>query len=240
MGRFMKILLLKRLESSFFAFKKSIDRFIRSYEQFIYAYDKGEVFISKKHMNRIFEFLEDDDEAGIQRLIDEEKASKLPAKDFEPTFIEDLKYDLHLLKEIQELWSDVERDPKLEKFMEGLKNDKILKKQKLIVFTESKETAEYLGEKLSGLAGVKDRLMVFSSKSGEAERRRIMDNFDANVKKEMQRDDVRLLITTDVLSEGVSLHRSNVVINYDIPWNPVRMMQRVGRINRVDTKFSKI
>ncbi len=242
MGRFMKILLVKRLESSFFAFKMSIDRFIRSYEQFIYAYEKGEVFISKKHMNRIFEFLEDDDEEGIQRLIDEEKAWKLPGDDFEPKFMEDLKYDLKLLREIQKLWSGVERDPKLDKFIERLKKDTTLKKNKLIVFTESKETAEYLGDRLSGIPGLKGGIMVFSSKSGEAERRRIIDNFDANVRKELQRDDVRILITTDILSEGVSLHRSNVVINYDIPWNPVRMMQRVGRINRVakDLPFSKI
>ncbi len=242
MGRFMKILLLKRVESSFFAFKKSIDRFIRSYEQFIYAYEKGEVFISKKHMNRIFEFLEDDDEEGIQRLIDEEKAWKLPAEEFEPKFLEDLKYDLKLLKEIQKLWSDVERDPKLEKLTEILNKDATLKKHKLIVFTESKETAEYLGEKLGRISGLKGGIMVFSSRSGEAERRRIIDNFDANVRKEIRRDDVRILITTDILSEGVSLHRSNVVINYDIPWNPVRMMQRVGRINRVakDLPFNKI
>ena len=243
MGRFMKILLLKRLESSFFAFKKSVGRFIRSYEQFIYAYEKkGEVYISKKHMNRIFEFLEDDDEASIQRLIEEEKAWKLPAKDFESSFIKDLKYDLTLLNEIQDLWSVVERDPKLEKFIERLKADKILKKHKLIVFTESKETADYLGEKLRELRQMRDAVMVFSSKSGNAEARRVIENFDANVKKELQRDNVRLLITTDVLSEGVSLHRSNVVINYDIPWNPVRMMQRVGRINRVakDLPFDKI
>lgn len=66
----------------------------------------------------------------------------------------------------------------------------------------------------------------------------IIDNFDAKVKK--PKDDYRILITTEVLSEGVNLHRSNIVINYDIPWNPTRMMQRVGRINRVDTPFDKI
>ena len=48
------------------------------------------------------------------------------------------------------------------------------------------------------------------------------------------------MLSTEVLSEGVNLHRSNIVINYDIPWNPTRLMQRVGRINRVDTKFKKI
>ena len=62
---------------------------------------------------------------------------------------------------------------------------------------------------------------------------RIVENFDANLQHHKQKDDLRILITTDILSEGVSLHRSNVVINYDLPWNPVRLMQRVGRVNRV-------
>ncbi|MHB1377516.1 MAG: DEAD/DEAH box helicase family protein, partial [Candidatus Humimicrobiaceae bacterium] len=62
MGKFMKILLVKRLESSFYAFKKTLERFINSYEMFITQFDKGLVFISKKHINKIFEFLENDED----------------------------------------------------------------------------------------------------------------------------------------------------------------------------------
>ncbi len=64
----MKILLVKRLESSFFAFKNSIDRFIHSYEMFIKEFEKGNVYISKKHTNKIFELLENDDDEAIQRI----------------------------------------------------------------------------------------------------------------------------------------------------------------------------
>ena len=53
-------------------------------------------------------------------------------------------------------------------------------------------------------------------------------------------DEFRILVATEVLSEGVNLHRSNIVFNYDIPWNPTRLIQRVGRVNRVDTKFDTI
>ncbi len=60
------------------------------------------------------------------------------------------------------------------------------------------------------------------------------------LKRQDQENDYQILISTDVLSQGVNLHRSNVVINYDIPWNPTKMMQRVGRIQRVDTKFDKV
>ena len=67
--------------------------------------------------------------------------------------------------------------------------------------------------------------------STEPIREQVIDNFDPSSRN--KRNDVRILVSTEVLSEGVNLNRSNVVINYDIPWNPIRMMQRVGRINRV-------
>ena len=76
MGRFMKILLVKRLESSFFAFRNSVDRFLHSYEMFIKEFDNGNVYVSKKHTNKIFELLENDDDEAVQRLIDEGKAER--------------------------------------------------------------------------------------------------------------------------------------------------------------------
>ena len=231
MGKFMKIMLLKRLESSFFAFKQSVGRFIYSYKRFIEEYNRGNVYVSKKHIQKVFEFLENDDQEAIQNLIEEEKAEKYTSKDFKPEFIKELENDYKLLQKIQELWKSVNTDPKLETFIDQLKKDKTLKQNKLIVFTESKETAEYLESKLN--PQFENKVIAFSSKSSEFARSRIIENYDANYAKNKQKDDIRILISTDILSEGVSLHRSNVVINYDIPWNPVRMMQRVGRINRV-------
>lgn len=236
MRHFMKTMLLKRLESSFFAFKKSVGRFINSYERFLNEYGKGNVYVSKKHINKVFELLESDDEEAIQQLIEEEKVYEYSSEDFNPEFIEDLKTDLSILNKIEDMWHDVNKDPKLDKFIEILSQDKILKQNKLIVFTESKETATYLEDKLN--PKFDNKVLSFSSISGEAIRTKILENFDARARH--PKDDYRILISTEILSEGVNLHRSNVVINYDIPWNPTRMMQRVGRINRVDSKFDKI
>lgn len=233
MRKFMKILLVKRLESSFYAFRQSINRFIHSYEKFIDEFDKGNVYVSKKYINKIFEFLENDNDEAIQKLIDEDKAGKYLSKEFDPKYRGLLEKDLKTLREIQKIWSIVDRDPKLLKFLDILSSHPILKKNKLIVFTESKETADYLNEKLQ-----KYKVMKFTGGSSEYTRRKVIENFDP--KAHSPRDDFRILISTEVLSEGVNLHKSNVVINYDIPWNPTRMMQRVGRINRVDTKFPKI
>ncbi|GAI47807.1 unnamed protein product, partial [marine sediment metagenome] len=81
-------------------------------------------------------------------------------------------------------------------------------------------------------------LLLFTGDSGASVRDKVLENFDARARH--KKEDYRILVSTEVLSEGVNLHRANVVINYDIPWNPTRMMQRVGRINRVDTSFDVI
>ncbi|MGB9697625.1 MAG: helicase-related protein [Ignavibacteria bacterium] len=234
---FMKILLVKRLESSFYAFQKTLDRFINSYKMFIEEYENGNVYVSKKYINKIFELLEDDDDEAIQKLIDEGKAERYSAWDFIEEFESLLKNDYKILKDIKSLWENIKRDPKLETLIEQLKNNFILKEKKIIIFTESKETAEYLGTNINKVFN-KEVALVFHGSTSEIERDKVIENFDARARN--KKDDYRILVSTEVLSEGVNLHQSNIVINYDIPWNPTRLMQRVGRINRIDTPFNKI
>lgn len=236
MGKFMKILLVKRLESSFFAFKNSVDRFIYSYNMFIKEFEKGNVYVSKKYTQKIFELLENDDDEAIEKFIEEGKADRYASTEFTDHFINDLKSDFEILNQIKLLWQKVNRDPKLITFLSKLSNNKILRENKLIIFTESKETAEYLSENLN--KNLTSKTLCFTGGSSEITRDLVIENFDAKARH--QKNDYRILVSTEVLSEGVNLHRSNVVINYDIPWNPTRMMQRVGRVNRVDTKFDKI
>ena len=236
MGKFMKMLFVKRLESSFYAFSNTLGRFINSYVQFLSEFEKGNVYVSKKYANKIFELLENDDEEAIQRLIDEDKARKYSASDFKKEFKYYLEKDLMVLREVEQLWSLIKRDPKLLTFINKLISDKILSKNKLIVFTESKETANYLFNNFE--KKFPDAALIYTGGSSAATREKVVNNFDARAP--FPQDDYRILVSTEVLSEGVNLHRSNVVVNYDIPWNPTRMMQRVGRINRVDTKFGRI
>ena len=236
MGKFMKILLIKRLESSFYAFRNSLDRFCHSYEQFLTEFDKGDVYVSKKYTNKIFELLEDDNDQAVENIISQGKAERLPSKDFKDELRCDLQSDLNILREVKKMWTGIKRDPKLLTFLEKLATDPILKKSKLIIFTESKETAEYLASHLE--TKFPGQALCFTGASSETIRGQVIENFDARAK--YPKDDCRILVSTEILAEGVNLHRSNVVINYDLPWNPTRMMQRVGRINRVDTKFDRI
>ena len=149
LAKFMKILTVKRLESSFTAFRQTLGRFIATYERVIAEFDKGHVFISKKHIAKVFELLESDDSEALQRLIDDDKAEMLDAKEFKSTFITDLKNDLKILHTIRDHWKKITRDPKWEAFAAVLKTKAHLKKGKVIIFTESKETAEYLAAQIA-------------------------------------------------------------------------------------------
>lgn len=237
MGGFMKVLLVKRLESSFYAFRKSIERFIDSYVKFINEYKKGKVYTSKDYINKIFDLLEQENDEAIQLLIQERKATQYNSNDFRPEFLDDLENDLETLLKIKSMWETVNRDPKFETLLKNLKDHPILQKNKIIIFTESKETAEYLSEKVNQNFD-KEIALLFHGNSSETVRDKVIENFDARARN--QKDDYNILIATKVLSEGVNLHRSNIVINYDIPWNPTKLMQRVGRINRIDTPFDKV
>ena len=236
MGKFMKILVIKRMESSIFAFRNTLDRFIHSYEVFLNELKKGRVFISKKYISKIYELIDNDDEVAIQRLIDEDKAREFKAEDFKPELKRDLEIDLQSLRKIKSLWETIHRDPKFLTLKEKMGSIALLAKQKLIIFTESKETAVYLGAELEKL--FPGKIIIYTGGSSRSTREKVIENFDA--RSRFPKNDHRILVSTEVLSEGVNLHASNIVINYDIPWNPTRMMQRVGRVNRVDTKFDEI
>ena len=242
-GGFMKGILVKRLESSFHAFGNTLRRFIESYLKFIDMYSHGTVYISKKV--NVYDFLDEDNEEALIKLVEQDKVQKYEADEFNDDFITRLDSDLELLQGIQTLWTCVTNDPKLEQFVSELRKNKILKDKKLIIFTESKETGDYLYLKLN--KEFPCLVMFFSSVGGlyndeghsiPVARDIVKENFDPKGKR--QQDDIRILITTDVLAEGINLHRSNIVINYDLPWNPTRILQRVGRVNRVGTEHNKI
>lgn len=236
MGGFMKGILVKRLESSFYAFRMTLSRFIESYERFIDMYKRiGEVWISKKV--DVYDLLDSGDIEKLMQMVEDENGFHFKTSEFKPSFIIDLNKDLSKLKYLRDLWESITIDPKLDTFCAELEGNKKLLGNKKIIFTESKETAEYLEQNLRRLYG--QRVIAYSGMSGAKLKSDIEDSFNPKyADKENDRYDV--LITTDVLAEGINLHRSNALINYDLPWNPTRIMQRVGRINRVGTEHQQI
>ena len=194
MGRFMKILLIKRLESSFYAFRNSINRFVAYYGSFLEQLEEGDVYVSKKYANKIFELLDNDDDEAIQKLLESGKAKKYPSKDFNGNLKSDLENDIQILKEIQALWSGITRDPKLLSFIDILSSFPLLKTNKLIVFTESKETADYLAKNLE--KNFLGEIIAFTGGSNASVREKVIENFDARAR--FPKDDYRILITTEV------------------------------------------
>ena len=235
---FMKSRLVKRLESSKYAFEMTIERSIKSHEKMLSMLNSGTVYISKDI--NVLDYI-DDDTKTIEDLLEKGKGKELDvfsSSEFREDFKIDLLRDLSFLKELLNDWKTIKHDYKQEKFVKELAENLILKDKKLVIFTESAETGENLSKVLKEIYG--NKVLFYSSGQKDDLKDTIKYNYDPNQKEFEQKDNIQLLITTDVLSEGINLHRSNIIVNYDLPWNPTRVLQRVGRVNRVGTKHDKI
>ena len=105
----MKTMLVKRLESSFHAFKLTVKRFIQSHEDFVKMFNSGTVMISKK-LN-VFDLIDEDDQEKINKFIDEGRLDTFNSSDFKENFIEDIQADIEALRNIETLWKDVQKIP---------------------------------------------------------------------------------------------------------------------------------
>lgn len=228
--------LVKRLESSFHAFKVSIENFRQANQNMIDMFENDKVFIAPDlDINNLLAagWSEEEIEEKLNaKAQDNPKNAKFGAEDFRPEFIEMLRSDQVILEQMCDDWSDVtdEDDSKFAKFEELLKHELFKTnrnpEQKLVVFSESVDTVEYLARRIN-----RSDVLVISAKNRDTLFKTIRENFDANYKSKL--NDYNIILTTDVLAEGVNLHRSNVIVNYDTPWNSTRLMQRIGRVNRI-------
>jgi superfamily II DNA/RNA helicase len=242
----MKTQLIKRLESSFYAFKKSLGNFQTATDRMIEMFENDKVFIAPDaNINKLLDkgWSEEDIEREIERLSEENpKNQTFKSSDFKEDFIESLKKDAKLIKELVKGWNSIKNDPKLDVFIAQLTKQFLNKKTnvegKLVIFSESKDTVDYLAKALED-AGRKD-VLVISADNRKQMYDTIVTNFDANWAADKQVNEYNIIITTEVLAEGVNLHRSNVIIHYDTPWNSTKLMQRIGRVNRIGTKASAI
>lgn len=164
------------------------------------------------------------------------------AEDFEPGFRLMLENDKQVLEGLCNIWCNINEDPKLDKFSENLDrfiSSDINPENKLVIFSESVDTANYLYKFLTEQQHRTDVLCVSASNRSKLFET-IKANFDANVPESKQKNDYSIIVTSDVLAEGVNLHRSNVIVNYDSPWNATRLMQRIGRVNRIGSVAENI
>lgn len=250
-SKFMRRLLVRRFESSVYAFKSSLEYMIASGINILNWIDKtNKIPVYKKGvLPSVEDFYETSDdglteiEGAFERYADRGFFS-IDMKYINDSFVSDVQADISLLKSIHEKWFGKEdkiiEDPKLESFKEILKTYLTIDpERKLIVFSEFADTVDYIGKALqdAGLPVMK----YTSADASNTNKEKIRLNFDAGVKSNLQQDDYKILIATDAISEGYNLHRAGAILNYDIPYNPTRVIQRIGRINRINKKmFDKL
>ena len=235
--------LVKRLESSFEAFRNSLENFKDANQNLIDMWENDKIIIAPDmDINLLIKkgYTEEEIEEKLN-----EKAEKNPKnatfkrEHFKPEYIDMLRKDQALLDDMWLEWALIkdEDDSKFAKFEDLLKHELFRKDRnpegKLVVFSESVDTINYLARRIK-----RDDVMVISSDNRNQEFKTIRENFDANWKQ--KKNDYNIILTSDVLAEGVNLHRSNIIINYDTPWNATRLMQRIGRVNRIGSTSDTI
>lgn len=245
-SKFMRHLLVARFESSVAAFQASLGYMIQSSEHMLRWIEKrNKIPVFKKgNLPDVSAFYDtsDDGMEEIEELFEKYEARgffEIDMKYVKDNFVADVESDIRLLKSLREQWfgkdNTIKSDPKLDSFIrivqEKMKNEP---ERKLIVFSEFADTVNYLGDALAkaGLPVMK----YTSADATPANKDLIRANFDAGMKPALQRNDYHVLIATDAISEGYNLHRAGAIFNYDIPYNPTRVIQRIGRINRVNKK----
>lgn len=240
LAKIMKILLVKRIDSSFHAFKESLRRFRDATNAMISMFTNGTIYIAP-NLNVTNFILEDKEEELVQLIAGlagtDPTVTVCSREDFVDGFFEGLLADLAILDQLIAKWDEVKTDPKLDRFLDYLQEvlfDKKLNPQgKLVVFSESRETTDYLLAKLNE-NGFRDVLQINAGNRNKMVQK-IRENFDANIPRDQYKSEYNIIIATEVLAEGVNLHRSNIIVNYDTPWNSTRLMQRIGRVNRIGT-----
>ena len=257
LARIMQTLLVKRLESSFTAFKESLHNLQKYTENMIRMWENNTIFIcpgidvnkeldeeakTKKRGHKVtFDECVNDIREKIKKLGKKGKNNKgqnaeYTRNDFNPEYIKLLKSDNQHIKWLCDQWAKNSEDPKYDAFKENLKpvlfNPSTNCPQKLVIFSEAIDTVESLKRACEN-RGFKT-LTVTAANRKEMEQT-IRENFDANYQGE-RKNDYQIIITTEVLAEGINLHRANCILNYDTPWNSTRLMQRIGRVNRIGSK----
>lgn len=232
-----RVHMVKRLESSFYAFKKSLQTLLRITTDMIKMFDENKVIIAPDLKVKDLQVKN----MELDEIIEYALAKGYVAEDilftadaFTPDFLQMLHHDRIILEQLNAEWEQETKDPKFDKFRENLTqnffNKDINPSGKLVLFSESVDTLHYLYERLTRDIGRRDVLMVTAANRNRLTQT-IKENFDANFGSASMH--YNIIITSDVLAEGVNLHRSNVIVNYDSPWNATRLMQRIGRVNRI-------
>ncbi|MDA7891874.1 phospholipase D-like domain-containing protein [Akkermansiaceae bacterium] len=230
----IRVMLFKRFESSVQAFRVSLERIAHIHEMFLKALDQGFVPAGDEAQGLLYQ----SDRLEESELMDalSAVAQKYDLADFdEPKLREHLEADREVLEELIKLVEPISpaKDAKLQRLIDGLKNGIPKATGKVLIFTQYADTAAYLYKNLNPDGQYRDIESIYGTDKSKA---RMAARFSpkSNPHVDFGSDsELRILVTTDVMSEGLNLQDGDVLVNYDLHWNPVRLIQRFGRIDRI-------
>lgn len=240
----IRVLLFKRFESSVYAFKRTISRLLNVHTLFLNALDNGIVAAGEEAQQILYDASnadETDIDSDERDLLDELRnlSDSYDIKDFNvKTLRKDIQHDIKVLTQILEPVEKITtlEDTKLQTLKNLLKTVP-LRDGKRLIFTRYIDTAQYLYENLK----TDDTEVIYSS---NRDKQKIVARFAPNANPEHRQNsdenELNTLIATDVLAEELNLQDCGMLINYDLHWNPVRLIQRFGRIDRIGSEFEKI
>ncbi len=243
---FMRRLLVKRFESSFGSFEQSLKNFKHITKSVLEFIEKtGKYILDRGLLERIYDKDLDEIEVYLKEYAGKitegvypknHKIYKLADFKYKKEFIDDIKSDLKMFDDILtslDKLNLVKNDPKTNCLIQNLKSQREKDPdRKIVIFSEYVDTIKYLEPGLE--AAFKGRVLTVAGDLSSYKLNAIYENFDVSYRE--QKNNYDILLTSDKISEGFNLNRAGMVINYDIPWNPVRVIQRVGRINRISKK----
>ena len=252
-ARLMGVLLLKRLESSIEAFRSTLRSLMTSNRNFREALDSGFVPIGSTATrllagqsfvaDDLLEALRQEEQRRQQAGTARDKLVHSGADFDADRWTLDLDADYHVLKDILERVADIgpEDDDKLRALRDFLARPEV-QAGKALIFSEAETTVEYLYRELNPDGRQTEIARLTGGTSHDAERivKRFAPTWNLSEREAMPGPEIRVLLATDIVSEGQNLQDCACVLNYDLHWNPVRLIQRFGRVDRIGTEHAVI
>ncbi len=258
----LKTLWLKRLESSVQAFAQSVQNQQQFQKRFFELLLQNKLLSAVDHRKILaLETEEESDRKAVGELIAELPTVSVADYDLRAVR-QGVEFDLQifdgLLERLEQILRRSQDEPRMDAKLERLKAllKGALRGEKVLIFTYYQDTAKYLYQSLKkdepwqAETGISpDQIGLISGETKSKERERLVKRFApiSNTTEEqleercrLQQEELKILISTDVLSEGQNLQDARACVNYDLHWNPVRMIQRAGRIDRLGSPHETI
>ncbi|OKH42926.1 helicase [Calothrix sp. HK-06] len=235
----MRVLLFKRFESSVYAFQETIKKLLLVHERFLNALTEGFVPAGKEAQTLLSQDYNQNEEQDLMDAL-EQISDRYDLADFDvPKLQQHIEHDIKIFKKILKLVEPItpDKDAKLQTLTRWLSKPE-LKDKKRLIFTQYADTAQYLYENLNSDSTHEDIDVIYSAKNKN--KARVVGRFAPTANPEYKfasgETELNTLIATDVLAEGLNLQDGDLIINYDLHWNPVKLIQRFGRIDRIGSE----